>query len=135
MVTFDYDIFAPENRDRYTEDVFKNNCEVWAAMAPKRKPYTEQEFDAVLEEQYHIPHPRYVSSADAVMLREIDMAIEVNPLEYYRAWQTPVSMGGYDSWKHSPKYRSKRAYYVNKALACGIASTWEEAEEYFKRSK
>lgn len=58
-------------------------------------------------------------------------ARSVNPGEWFKVWHChyPCLI---NKWGHSIAWMRKADYYVNKALACGIAETAEEAVEYFK---
>lgn len=107
----------------------------------KNSPLSEKEFDEIEEESYsrylkaqEEGKAGYCSRYDFYWSDINDAACAVNPGEWYRAWHLhyPTLIS---KWGHSIKWMRQADYYVNKALACGIAKTAEEAVQYFEGNK
>lgn len=107
----------------------------------RAKPFSEKEFNDIVDTS----HKRYLKAQEENKVGYCfeydfywsdinDAAKKVNPGEWYRVW-----LGHYprfvDKYGHSAKWVRQADYYVNKALACGIAKTAEEAVQYFKDNK
>ncbi len=104
-------------------------------------PLTEQEFDSI-KEQSRLRFEQakrenkagYCSIWDFYVLDMMDAAKRVNPAEWYKVWHGNYPKY-YSSWGHTLKYMHQAHYYINKALACGIAKTAAEAVQYFQDNK
>ncbi len=108
---------------------------------PKAPAMTEKEFDKIketsaarFEKAKSENKTRYCSVWDFYVLDMMDAARAVNPAEWYKVWHGNYPKY-YSSWGHTLKYMHQAHYYINKALACGIAKTAAEAVQYFNDNK
>lgn len=108
---------------------------------PVSPPLTEKEFDAIKEysaARYEKAKSegkvKYCSVWDFYTSDVMDAAEKVNPVEWYKVWHGNYPKY-YTSWGHTLKYMHEAHYYINKALACGIAKTAAEAVQYFQDNK
>ena len=108
---------------------------------PKSPPMTEKEFDDIkessaarFEKAKSENKTGYCGVWDFYVMDMMDVARAVNPVEWYRVWHGNYPKY-YSSWGHTLKYMHQAHYYINKALACGIAETAAEAVQYFQDNK
>lgn len=108
---------------------------------PKSPPMTEKEFDGIkessaarFEKAKSENKTGYCGVWDFYVMDMMDAARAVNPVEWYRVWHGNYPKY-YSSWGHTLKYMHQAHYYINKALACGIAETAAEAVQYFNDNK
>ncbi len=104
---------------------------------PTIPPITEEEFDQIGQqaaEEFHQNPDKWGTAGDSSRMAQGDIAFQVNPVEYYRVWfsRSPCRFSTYG---HTLQYITKATYYIDKALACGIAKTAEEAVQYFNNKK
>lgn len=108
----------------------------------KSEPLTEKEFDDILaasEVRYNQAlkdgKAGYCSAYDFYWNDINEAARSVNPGEWYKVWLYHHSEAYINKFGHTVKWMRQADYLVNKALACGIAKTAEEAAQYFKDNK
>lgn len=104
---------------------------------PHNPPMTEEKFDNIendVIEKFKKERGGYSCLSDWLMCAYNKAALDVIPEEYYRVWYGRYPKL-YDTYKHTPKYNNQAYYYINKALACGIAKTAEEAIQYFQDNR
>lgn len=109
------------------------------AAWPHKRYFTEKEYDNLREQaikQFERDtkdgRSGYCNISDYIYHRLTQAAMDANAGEWYRAW---FDKDIFNSWEHTVKYYNERVYWVNRAIACGIAKTAEEAESYFKEHK
>lgn len=104
-------------------------------------PMTEAEFDAIEQKAVNRylkardeGKANYTSAYDFIRMDWSNAAHDVNPVEWFRVWFGHYPRY-YNSWAHSQQYNNKAKYYINKALACGLADNAADAVKYFEENK
>lgn len=134
------DISTKQDIEAYYEGIEKEDILYWESQ-PKTAPMTAQEFDElenVALERYRRDKAAgkagYCFFSDYRASAWSDAARGVSPGEWFRVWHGNYPCY-YSTWDHSPKYNQQARYYINKALACGLADSAADAVQYFKDNK
>lgn len=128
------------NSEEYSRELERLQIEYWSSL-PKEEPMSVEEFDALedaaigrFEKDKADGKCRYVTLSDYLRGAYNDAARRVNPGEYYRVWSGCYPCY-YSTWSHSHEHNNKAYYYINKALACGLADNAADAVKWFEDNK